>query len=664
MTSGKIISMNTFAPGNNMENTNKELFSYPISHWSFSSMMMFLRNRFAFKKCYILNIKDFKSNPSNIVGKAAHTSLEYFYSGKSVDEAAKAGMDFIENIKDEFVEWGKTGSRVKVMADFTKAFNGYIEEAPKYFKILGVEQSLTTFVEVDGSEFALPLKSVSDLIVENEDESIDIIDHKFVSSYSDGEKDKGVLAFQAMFNYYNVLAEYKKAPKRMIYNEYKISKNSDGSAQLQPYIIEFDKHPEYFQIFHNIYNEVTREISKPDCSYLPNFQDKFDFNEETFKDYKAQLITVENPIVVKHKTGDFKFVEKSFISSPVDIVDNNYLTEEEKIRVKLLEFGIPVEMKQTYSGSSIIQYTLKASRGVKMAQFEKYSSDLALALKAKTIRVLAPIMGTDLVGIEVPNPNREIFKFIDDNGGISNRIKLEQGTANIPIGIDVYGETIVKDLADMPHLLIAGATGQGKSVMINVCVRALAEQNSPSELKFVMIDPKRVELTQFKNYPNIIPPIIHDTDKATKALYWLIDVMESRYEQFENCGVRDIKSYIENVGLMNRIVVVIDEAADLILQGRDKKETASAENAIIRLAQKGRAAGIHLIVGTQRPSVDVISGLLKANFPTRIAFTTSSRTDSQVILDQPGAEELTGKGDMLFLDPHSRGLKRLQGFYA
>jgi len=640
----------------------EKLTSYVIDHWSYSSMMMFLRNRFAFKKCYILKIYDFKNSPATIVGKACHKSLERYYKGETPDAAANVGIAYINSVKDDDVEWGKTGSREKVIQDFAKAFNGYIEEAPEYHNILGVEKEITSVIEHNGVELGLPAKSVSDLIVENENGEIEIIDHKFISTYTDGETEDGAQIFQALFNYHNVKAEYGRAPKRMIFNEYKISKNSNGDAQLQPYVIEFDKHPEFHEIFVNIYNETTREISRPDCLYLPNFQDRFDYSGETFKDYKAQIITVESPIIVQHKTGDFQFKEKKFVSSPVNIVDNASLTEEEKIRVKLLEFGVPVEMAETHHGSSIIQYTLKASRGVKMSQFEKYAADLALALKAKTIRVQAPIMGTDMVGVEVPNPDRKVINFFNDDNSINSKIKLEPSSTNIPIGVDVYGNAVNKALEDMPHLLIAGATGQGKSVMINVCVRALAEQNTADELKFVMIDPKRVELVQFKSFPNLIPPIIYDTDKAVKALYWLIDQMEKRYEMFEQAGVRDISQYRKNVAPLHRIVVVIDEFADLILQSKEQKEGGTAEKAIIRLAQKGRASDIHLIVGTQRPSTDVLSGLLKANFPTRIAFTTSSRVDSQVILDQPGAEELTGRGDLLFLDPYTRGLQRLQSF--
>lgn len=639
-------------------------FAYPIDHWSYSSMMMFLRNPLGFKKCYILKIYDFKNSPATIVGKAGHKALEQYYKGGSADQAASIAMAYINSVRDDDVEWGKTGSRDKVIADFTKSFNGYLEEADNYEKILGVEKEITSFIEYDGQQLGLPAKSVSDLVVERSNGDLDIIDHKFVSTYTDSEAESGSFIIQALFNYFNVKFEYGRAPKRMIFNEYKISKNSNGDAQLQPYIIEFDKHPDYFEIFINLYNQTTKVISNPDHLYLPNFQDKFDYDGTTFGDYKAQIVTVESPVIVQHKTGDFQFKEKKFISAPVNIVDNEHLTEEEKIRVKLLEFGVPVEMGETFTGASVVQYTLKASRGVKMAQFEKYSADLALALKAKTIRVQAPIMGTDLVGIEVPNVNRTSVNFFNDDLTLNNKIILTPSSTNIPIGVNVYGEAVNKELSEMPHLLIAGATGQGKSVMINACVRALSEQNTADELKFVMIDPKRVELVQFKNLPNLIPPIIYEVDEATRALYWLIELMEKRYKMFEEVGVRDIKEYIKNFKPLHRIVVIIDEAADLILQGREKKEGNKSEQAIIRLAQKGRACGIHLIIGTQRPSVDVISGLLKANFPTRIAFTTSSEADSRVILDQNGAEELTGKGDMLFLDPHTKGLQRLQGFYV
>lgn len=634
---------------------NLKLISYPVDHLSHSAIMSYLRNRLAFKKIYILKLYNFKNSPATVVGKAGHKALEIYYkNGNNADEAAQIGTAYINSVKDDDVEWGKIGSREKVIKTFNTAFNGYISEYDVDGEILGVEKTITSFINYNGQELALPIKSVSDLIIRNAN-GIDIVDHKFIATYTDGEVEDGALVSQALCNYFNVLSEFGEAPKRMIFNEYKTTKNSNGDAQLQPYIIVFKEHQDWFDIFINIYNEITKEISNPDNMYLPNFQDRFDYSGETFKDYKAQIITVESPIIVQHKTGDFQYKDKKFVSAPVDIKDNKDLTEEEKVRIKLLEFGVPVEMQETQKGSSIIQYTCKVSRGVPMSKITKYEKDLAIALKAKSLRIQAPIMGTDLVGIEVPNPERKVieYKKVDEmNGGM-----------DIPIGINVYGNVVKKSLSDMPHLLVAGATGSGKSVMMNVIIQALTDQNSPEELKFVLIDPKRVELAQFKNNPNLMSRVIYEMDEARKALIWLVDEMERRYIELEKTDMRDIDSYNGNYKPMHKVVVVIDEFADLMLQATKKGEENIAEKAIIRLAQKSRAVGIHLVLGTQRPSVDVVTGLIKANLPTRIAFTTSSRADSQVILDQAGAEELVGKGDMLFLDPHTRGLVRLQGFY-
>lgn len=626
------------------------LTTYPIDHWSYSSMMMFLRNPFGFKKQYILKIYDYKQSPSAIVGKAAHKALEFYLKGNDVHTAAEAGMAVINSVRDDDVEWGKTGSREKVIQDFTKAFNGYIGEFKVRGEILGIEKSLTNFINYNGQELAIPIKSITDLI-ERTSEGIEITDHKFVSYFTDSEEDKGMYAIQAMFNYLNCQAEYGEAPVKMHFNEYRISANKNGDAQLQPYTIDFRKSQHYFEVFFNLYNDCTREITRPDKVYLPNFQDMFG-GSDTFKDYSAQLITVENPIVVQHKTGDFKFVEKAFVSAPVNIVDNQYLAEEEKVRIKLLEFGIPVEMQETFNGSSIIKYTLKASRGVKMSQFNKHEKDLAIALKAKNIRIEAPIMGTDLVGIEVPNPNRKTVEWSEE--------MLEDETTMIPIGVDVYGNSVKKDLADMPHLLVAGATGSGKSVMINVIIKSLITQMTSDRLKLVLIDPKRVEMSQYKGDSHLLTDPIYETGDAKRALKWLVEEMEDRYGKLERAMAKDIRKYNENsTSRLPYIVVVIDEFADLMLAS----EEHNPETEIVRIAQKARAVGIHLIIGTQRPSVDVITGLIKANVPTRIAFMTSSKIDSQVILDQAGAEELTGRGDMLFLDPHTKGLQRLQGYY-
>lgn len=617
-------------------------------------MMQLLRNPFAFKKQYILKIYDYKMSPAGIVGKAGHKACERFFNGSSVDDSAGVGLAYINSVRDDEVEWGKTGSREKIIADFTQAFQSYVSEVPSY-DVVAVEKAITAFIEIDGVKLALPAKAISDLIIRDHD-GLTIVDHKFVSSYTDAEKEKGGFIIQGLFNYYTILSEFGEAPKRIVFNECKVSKNKNGDHQLQPYIIEFAEHPEYFALFQNLYNQCTREIVRPDKLYLPNLDDML--NPNTLEDYRSQIITVEAP-VVNHKTKQAEYVEPKFVASPTDLVDNQYLPEEEKIRVKLQEFGIAVAMDETHKGGSIIQYTLKPSRGTKMTTFVRHAKDIAIALKAKTIRVEAPIMGTDTVGIEVPNPDRSFIEFTES--------LLIPDTLSIPIGVNVYGKPVVKLLDDMPHLLVAGATGSGKSVFINCAIKALTEQNSADALKLVLIDPKRVELARFKNVPHLLVPPIYDEEKATRSLNWLVAEMEIRYQKLETAGSRNIDEYNRSqADRMSKIVVVVDEFADLILQAEDADPTndrlLTAERAIVRLAQKARAIGIHLILGTQRPSVDVVTGLIKANLPCRISFMTSSATDSQVILGEAGAEELIGKGDMLFMDSSVRGLQRLQGY--
>lgn len=645
-----------------------------IENWSYSSLTLFLRERLSFKKKYILKIYDDMSSPSAIVGSAGHKVAEFILNGHSVEEAIAEGLRLIDSISDTNIDYGKTGSREKIIADFTRAMQFFVAEMPKPHELLGVEKRMTHFLTADenyapqiaGKEFAIPAKSFADVVVRNQAAEIEIWDWKFVKSFTDSDDEKANFIFQALFNYHTAWKEYGERPKRMIFWELKTSENTKdkkGEPQLQPYVIEYSDFPQYFDFFYNLYEACTREIMKPDIQFLPNFNDMFD-GKNALQTYMQDLIGFEAPTIA-HKTKVEKFSEKNFIASAPDKVENKHLTEEEKIRLKLQEFGIAVEMQDTYRGSSVIQYTLKASRGTKMALFEKLSKDLALVLRATTIRVLAPIMGTDLVGIEVPNIERVVIHLLKD-GQMSERAQLSgnSGELKIPVGVNVYGDTVVKDLSDMPHLLIAGATGAGKSVMINVIIRSLIYQNTPEQLKFVLIDPKRVELAAFKHDPRLLVPTIYEQVQAIKALKWLVDEMEDRYTTLEEGGYRNINAYNDDHAVpMSKIVVVIDEFADLILQ-KNIGEPSYAEQSIVRLAQKARAIGIHIILGTQRPSVDVVTGLIKANLPTRIAFMTSSRTDSQVILDQSGAEELVGKGDMLFLDPSTRGLQRLQGFYA
>lgn len=322
------------------------------------------------------------------------------------------------------------------------------------------------------------------------------------------------------------------------------------------------------------------------------------------------------------------------------------------------EFGIEVEMSETSIGPTVTQFTLRPSQGIKISRIVALQNDLALALAAHPLRLEAPIPGKSLVGIEVPNTKvatvtlrdvMETKEFTKNATGLS-----------IPLGKDVSGQGYTIDLAKMPHMLIAGSTGSGKSVCLNGLIVSLLYQNGPDDLKLILVDPKRVELTMFAGIPHLLVPPIINTDDTVNALKWTVREMERRLDVLSKFGARNIDQYNEKAEeRMPKIVVVIDELADLMSQsGREVEAT------IVRIAQMARAVGIHLVLATQRPSVDVITGLIKANVPGRIAFAVASQTDSRTILDMSGAEKLLGRGDMLFTCAELAKPKRIQGAYA
>ncbi|NQU77249.1 DNA translocase FtsK [Candidatus Falkowbacteria bacterium] len=333
--------------------------------------------------------------------------------------------------------------------------------------------------------------------------------------------------------------------------------------------------------------------------------------------------------------------------------------EKNKLVIKktLDDFGIPVEMADVKVGPTVTQYTLKPSEGVKLSRIITLQNDLALALAAHPIRIEAPIPGKSLVGIEIPNQTtatvvlRELLE--------TKEFKKRENNLTIAVGKDVAGQPWLADLGKLPHLLIAGATGSGKSVCLNSIIVSLLYQNSSEELKFILVAPKRVELTTYNGIPHLLTPVLTDVPKVISALKWTVGEMERRFYVLSEAGKRDIKSYNETVQVkMPYIVFAIDELADLMTAA-----SAEVEGLIIRLAQMSRAVGIHLILATQRPSVDIITGLIKANIPARIAFSVASLIDSRTILDMSGAEKLLGRGDMLYISAELSKPKRLQGAY-
>lgn len=331
------------------------------------------------------------------------------------------------------------------------------------------------------------------------------------------------------------------------------------------------------------------------------------------------------------------------------------------IESTLESFGIRAKVAEVNGGPAITQYAIKIAEGTKLSKIKALQTDLALALAAPTgqIRIEAPIPGRNLVGIEIPNRSPEYVTLHEIMSHPD--MKKEKSRLAVGLGLGVSGNPAIADIKRMPHVLVAGSTGSGKSVCINTIITTLLFRNSPKELRFIMVDPKRVELTGYNGIPHLLTPVITDAERVISALKWATKEMDKRYKMFAEVGARNIEEYNELSGFtaMEYIVIVIDELADIMLTA-----PSQVEDLIVRLAQMARATGIHLVIATQRPSVNVITGLIKANIPTRIAFNVTSMIDSRVIIDSPGAEKLLGRGDMLYV-PSDRPLPtRIQGTYV
>jgi DNA segregation ATPase FtsK/SpoIIIE, S-DNA-T family len=333
----------------------------------------------------------------------------------------------------------------------------------------------------------------------------------------------------------------------------------------------------------------------------------------------------------------------------------------------LASFGAPVNVVEINRGPTITQFgvepdfveTRNGRTRVRVGKIASLADDLALALSARTIRVQAPVPGKGFVGIEVPND--EIANVALRDAIESEAFRSLKSPLRFALGQDVAGNAVAADLAAMPHLLIAGATGSGKSVCVNAIISCMLLHNTPDDLRLIMVDPKRVELTGYNGIPHLLAPVVVEMERVVGALQWILREMDNRYHKLAQLGTRNINEYNSRVvskgqKKLPRLVVIIDELADLMMMAADE-----TERTVTRLAQLARATGIHLVISTQRPSVDVVTGLIKANFPARIAFAVASGVDSRVILDQPGAERLLGRGDMLFQAPDAAAPLRLQG---
>jgi len=368
-------------------------------------------------------------------------------------------------------------------------------------------------------------------------------------------------------------------------------------------------------------------------------------------------------------------LKKDFKLPPVDLLDpkidygitidkETVYKKARLIEGKLNDFGVSGKITEIRPGPVITMFEYKPAPGIKINKIASLENDLAMGLSALSIRIIAPIPGKDVIGIEVPNEQREtvVLRELIEHPDFMDK----HSALSLALGKDIAGRPIFTDLRRAPHLMIAGTTGSGKSVLLNAILTSLIYKSTPNELKFIMIDPKMLELSIYEDIPHLLHPVVTEPVKAAAALKWAVAEMETRYKLLSDEGVRDIETHNKNIEMEDSddkwerwlpyIVIVIDELADLMMVAPNE-----IKESVTRLSQKARAAGIHLIVATQRPSVDIVAGLLKANFPTRISFHVSSKIDSRIILDTGGAESLLGKGDMLFLKPGASSLIRLQG---
>ena len=387
--------------------------------------------------------------------------------------------------------------------------------------------------------------------------------------------------------------------------------------------------------------------------------------EEQKEDKKKAVLQLEHSVVVEDEHYEYPPVELLSKPSKKTLRGGARALTDTATRLQktLYSFGVSAKVENVSVGPAITRYELKPAEGVRVSKIANLADDIALNLAAETIRIEAPIPGKQAVGIEVPNKEKEVVHFreiIESKEFKENKSKLTVG-----LGKDVAGNVQLADIAKMPHVLIAVSTGTGKSVCINTIITSIIYNAKPSEVKFVMVDPKVVELSVYNGIPHLLIPVVTDPKKAAGALAWAVQEMDDRYNKFAEKGVRDLKGYNKAIekenefGKLPQIVIIIDELADLMMVAKN-----DVEDAICRLAQKARAAGMHLVIATQRPSVDVITGLIKANVPSRIAFAVSSQVDSRTILDTVGAEKLLGKGDMLFFPAGAPKPSRVQGAFV
>lgn len=643
---------------------HQQIEKFPLGHYSYSTFVKFSTNPILFKINYINgDTIDTTRNISGVVGQSFHRAMEVYYGAIAdgnpdpVQQGLEAGLEFLHEYEECFIEFSSTvPNKQKAQERFAFAYTSYVTDKKKDQETLvSCEELLEERINVEwrGEQLNLPvmLKGYCDKIVRDAEGKLKVKDYKVVHAFSDPEKIDGAKILQAIQYYLLVYAKYGEAPYSMTFEEVKASKNRDLTPQVREYEMIYAENEQFFDFYFRMYDDMTRAING-EAVFVPNIYTMFD-NEVSMVAYINRLDVSEEAAAMMKKlrvktitdllkkkievAGSMrKFLqaaERKFVSAAAIKYEN--MTTEEKIKTKFMEHGMLIQFEDKIEGHSVTLYRFNPSIGLKMSKLLGYVADIEQVVGVSGVRVLAPIPDTTLIGFEVPKEHRTFPGYRPSQQGF-----------NLAMGVDVYGETYHFDITKAPHLLIAGATGSGKSVFLNSIIGQL--KTLPG-VDLYLFDPKRVELSQFEQDAKLY---LDDHETIALALAELVGEMDARYKQMKSLGVRSIDG--TNIP---RIFVVIDEFGDLTIG-------SSHGNMILKsitlLSQKARAAGIHLIVATQRPSADIIDGVIKANFPTKVAFRMAKEVDSRVLLDESGAEKLLGRGDMIFSS--DEGSKRLQGF--
>lgn len=682
----------------------KEDESFAVDHYSPSSLVQFAGNPVIFKINQI-NGEYFNTNSyaSGVLGKGFHKAMEAYYGGtddmpvsneqEAIEAGMAVGMTYLDMYEDGFINYSKNIPNKQAMFDkFTFMFNEYVKEVPydNGEEILYTEHMMKHSVNIEwrGKKLTMPvpLKCIADKIVRTKKGEMVIVDYKTVQKFSDPESIDGRKIIQAVINWLCTYAETGEAPVKMQYHEIKHTKNKDGTSQLRVYEMKFAEQELFFDFFFRYYEDVTKAMLG-EMVYVPNVSALFD-NEVALVAYINRLDVDEEAakLMQKHKVDNItdllkkrvasakgmkrlmETVEKKFVSAKT--LDYSKMNNQDKIKMKLMEHGMMLDFEDTKQGASVDLYRYTPSVGIKMSKIKQFTADVEQVLGVSGVRILAPIPDTPFIGFEIPRSKRT-YPSVHD---------VKSGSFNIAMGVDTAGKEFRYDIRQAPHALVAGATGSGKSVFLNSMILQLS---AAKRTDIYLADPKEVELFPLQGLNNV-KGYASQIEDIHDMLNDAVNEMNARYRKMRDAGVRDIK----DLKSMRYRFYIIDEFGDLIKQNYIKTEMVDTgevyqrgdrkgqqkmkkvetnisqeiSRKILLLGQKARAAGIHIWIATQRPSTDIITGTIKANFPTKVVFRTAKAIDSVVVLDEAGAEKLLGKGDMIFAS--ESGDIRLQGYNA